>query len=240
LIPVRLVAFDLDDTLYPECAFVRSGFRAVSAYLVRTGVVDRPIEADLETAFEAGVRGQTFNHVLEALDVEPSAKLIRDLVGIYRSHRSPYGFVPPDIRLHPDADHALADLRARGFHLGLISDGPLDAQQVKVDALGLTERLDAVVLTEALGCEFRKPHPRAFRDLAERLGAPPGACIYVADNPSKDFQGPAAAGWRPSIQVRRPDGLYGDVFLSEPRLVSATVASLDGLAGLLESLSCPK
>jgi putative hydrolase of the HAD superfamily len=240
LAAISLVAFDLDDTLYPERAFVRSGFHAVSEYLVRAGVVDRPVAADLEAAFDAGVRGRTFNHVLEALDIEPSEKLIRDLVGIYRSHRSPYGFVRPDIRLHPDADRALADLRARGFHLGLISDGPLDAQQVKVDALGLAERLDAVVLTEAFGREYRKPHPRAFRDLAECLGVPAEACIYVADNPSKDFQGPAAAGWRPSIRVLRPGGLYGDAPLSEPRLVAAMVSSLDGLAGLLESLSCPQ
>ena len=27
---VRLIAFDLDDTLYPELSFVQSGFRAVA------------------------------------------------------------------------------------------------------------------------------------------------------------------------------------------------------------------
>ena len=27
---VRLIAFDLDDTLYPELSFVESGFRAVA------------------------------------------------------------------------------------------------------------------------------------------------------------------------------------------------------------------
>ena len=62
--PISLVAFDLDDTLYPERAFVRSGFRVVSDYLLRSGIVNRRLFSDLEAAFESGIRGRTFNHVL--------------------------------------------------------------------------------------------------------------------------------------------------------------------------------
>jgi len=236
LAAISLVAFDLDDTLYPERAFVRSGFRAVSDHLARTGVVDHPVEADFEAVFDAGVRGRTFNHVLEALGVEPTERLIRDLVRIYRSHRSPSGARRPEIALYPDADRALTDLEASGLRRALVSDGALEAQQAKVEALGLAERLDAIVLTDAWGPQFWKPHPRAFRELTDRFGLMPGECLYVADNPAKDFQGPAEAGWRPSIRVRRKDGLHRDAPLSDPRQVCATVPGLEGLAGFIESL----
>jgi len=230
---ISLVAFDLDDTLYPERAFVRSGFRVASDYLVREGLVDRPLLGDFEAAFDAGARGDVFDRVLRAAGVEAADALVRTLVEVYRTHRSRHGSVRPDIRLYADADRALERLAGQGRRLGLISDGPLAAQSAKVQALGLDARLDAVTLTDAWGPEFWKPHPRAFVEMADRFGADLGACLYVADNPEKDFDGPAAAGWRPSVWVRRRDGVYRDAAPPQERLLSATVGNLDGLAEVL-------
>ncbi len=233
---IALVAFDLDDTLYPERAFVRSGFRVVSDYLQREGVVDRPLLAGFEAAFDAGVRGDVFDRVLRAAGVEPDAALVRSLVEAYRSHRSCHGFVRPDIRLFDDADRALGRLAGQGIRLALVSDGPLAAQAAKVEALGLAARMDAVILTDAWGPAFWKPHPRAFVELARRLAVEPRACLYVADNPEKDFDGPAAAGWQPSVWVRRGEGVCRDAAPPDERLLSATVASLDDLDGVLKGI----
>lgn len=233
---IALVAFDLDDTLYPERAFVRSGFRVVSDYLQQEGVVDRPLLADFEAAFDAGERRNVFDRVLRAAGIEPDAALVRSLVEAYRSHRSRHGFVRPGIRLFDDADRALGRLAGQGIRLGLVSDGPLAAQEVKVEALGLAARMDAVILTDTWGPAFWKPHPRAFVEVARRLAVEPRACFYVADNPEKDFDGPAAAGWRPSVWVRRGESTYRDAAPPEKRLLSATVASLDDLDGVLKGM----
>jgi len=234
---IALVAFDLDDTLYPESDFVRSGFRVVSDYLERRGIVRRPLWSDFQAAFEAGVRGNVFDRVLEAAGVPPTPALIQILVDIYRSHRLPDGPVPPSIRLFDDADRVLASLRRQGLRLGLISDGPLEAQRLKVETLGLQDRLDAILLTDEWGKDWWKPHPRAFQELAQRLAVDPASCIYVADNPQKDFDGPAAAGWSPSVWIRRPDGLYRDAPLADARLVAATISSLDDLGEAIAGLS---
>jgi putative hydrolase of the HAD superfamily len=228
---LSLVAFDLDDTLYPERAFVRSGFRVVSEYLEREGWVNRPIWPDLLKGFESGVRDRAFDRVLLAAGVAPSPSLVQTLVEIYRSHRLPEGPVQPDIELYPDADRVLVRLRLAGVKLGLVTDGPLEAQQLKVDALGLADRMDVLLLTDAWGREFWKPNPRAFRELAARFSLDPASCVYVADNPEKDFDGPAAAGWRPSIRVHRPEGLYGDAAptVAARRHVAAVIADLDML-----------
>jgi putative hydrolase of the HAD superfamily len=231
--PVALVAFDLDDTLFAERAFVRSGFRAVSDYLLAAGIARQPLAGALEAAFEAGIRGRTFDHVLGEAGIEPAPDLIERLVRVYRTHRWPGGGRRPDIRLYPDADRALARLRAEGARLGLISDGAVEAQQTKVEALGLAARLDAIILTGAWGPEFSKPHPRAFRDLAARLAVEPAACVYVADNPRKDFGGPVRAGWRPSVRIRRPDGFHRGVPLPPDAAVAATVETLDDLPRVL-------
>ncbi len=226
---VRLVAFDLDDTLYPEREFVLSGFRCASDHLVARGILERPIFDDLEAAFEAGVCGNTFNHVLEAAGVQPTDELIAELVEVYRTHRTAGGAARPDIAPYPDVEPTLARLAAEGVVRGVITDGPLACQRLKVEALGLEPLLEAVVLTDAWGREFWKPHPRAFREMAERLGVEPAACVYVADNPAKDFQGPAEAGWRASIRIRRPDGLHRDEPIRRCDPVAATIDTLDDL-----------
>jgi putative hydrolase of the HAD superfamily len=262
--PIALVAFDLDDTLYPERAFIRSGFRAVSDYLQRERLVRRPLWPDLEAGFEAGVRDHAFDRALAAAGVTPTPPLIQTLVEIYRTRRLPDGPAPLDIRLYEDADRALTDLRRAGLRLGLVSDGPLAAQEAKVRALDLESRLDALLLTDAWGADFWKPSPRAFAEMARRLAVEPRACLYVADNPEKDFDGPAAAGWAPSVRVRRPDGLYRDApfggaaggrsgrgqspsavrgtvpFSDAPLVLAATIADLGGLAAVLDRLRTEK
>jgi len=233
---ISLVAFDLDDTLYPERAFVRSGFHVVSDYLVREGVVGRSLAPDFEAAFERGVHGDIFDRVLRAAGVEPTPELIHTLVEVYRSHRSRHGFVRPDLRLYDDAARALEHLAGRGVRQGVISDGPLAAQTTKVEARGLAKSVDAVILTDVWGTAYWKPHPRAFRDMAERLGVEPAACVYVADNPEKDFDGPAAAGWRPSVWIRRGDGVYREAAPPAASLLAATITTLDGLDEVLRGL----
>jgi putative hydrolase of the HAD superfamily len=34
-------------------------------------------------------------------------------------------------------------------------------------------------------------------------------CLYVGDNPQKDFYGARILGWK-TVQIKRPDGIYKD------------------------------
>ena len=64
--PLQLLAFDLDDTLFPEREFVKSGFGAVAQHLSNFYKVDGP--TFFHTAwhlFENGSRGTIFNQALE-------------------------------------------------------------------------------------------------------------------------------------------------------------------------------
>ncbi|RME38540.1 MAG: hypothetical protein D6788_07250 [Planctomycetota bacterium] len=121
------------------------------------------------------------------------------MIEVYRAHR-------PAITLCVDADAALTRLRP-ACRLGLITDGRPVAQWNKIDALGLRDRLDEIIVTDELGPHARKPDPSAFREMSDRLGLSPDRCIYVADNAAKDFLAPNALGWT-TVHLRRPDGFY--------------------------------
>jgi len=199
---IELVVFDLDDTLYPERQFVDSGFRAVADHLAgRLNLPAAKLLADLVAAFEGGRQGAIFQAVLECngINVSSDSQLIGELVQVYRQHR-------PSLTLFDDAQRALQ--RLRPVHkLAILTDGYLQVQSNKVQALGLEAMVDRVVYTDTWGPDAWKPAPDGFMFLQEKLSVRPGECIYVADNVRKDFVAPNQLGWQTAI-VRRAGGVY--------------------------------
>jgi putative hydrolase of the HAD superfamily len=221
-----LVVFDLDDTLYPEVEFVISGFRAVAQYLADLGVIDA--ESFFFTSislFITGSRGNIFNLALERLAVGFPPARIGELVRVYREHR-------PQIRPFAGSPKLLKLLKEKGAVLALISDGPVRTQQNKLRALGLETYFDHLVFTAAHGEDWGKPSPRAFLEVMERSRAPAAACVYVADNPEKDFVAPNRLGWH-TIRVRETIGLYCDASPPPGGEPKATVDSFAALWDLL-------
>jgi putative hydrolase of the HAD superfamily len=202
------VVFDLDDTLYLERDYVRSGFRAVADEIARA--LPRLGKKSFEILWEefgSNVRGNSFDRLASALpDVAASVSVDR-MIGIYRSH-------VPEIAPIPGARRLLLALKSRGLRCGLITDGREYQQQAKLDALGLGSFFDRVIINEAR--DRFKPDRRSFRQMQCDLGADAARCWYVADNPRKDFIGPHLLGWR-SIRLRRPGQLWGSLESTDPK-----------------------
>lgn len=197
--PDRVIVLDVDDTLYLERDYVRSGFVAVGE-LVSSQLGIDGIGHTLWSGFVAGVRGDAFDRALLHHGCEPSPDLIRELVDCYRAHR-------PAIHLLPDAARLLD--RLAGRRLAAITDGPVNSQRAKVEALGLEARADPVVLTGELGPGRSKPDPAAYVLVEQHSGLDPDRHVYIGDNPTKDFVTPLDRGWTP-VRIRRPDSLHHD------------------------------
>ena len=194
------VIFDLDDTLYPEAAYVASGFRAVDDALARHHALEGFAACATAVAAE-GYPGHVFDEALRRIGGAPS--LAGWCVATYRAHL-------PDIVLFPEAAEALATLRPKAA-LGVLTDGWLVAQRQKIAALDLAAQVDAVVYTDTFGRAHWKPAPTGYEAVAGALGVPHRACIYVADNPAKDFITAKALGWH-TLHVARP----GQTHAAEP------------------------
>lgn len=218
---VEVVVFDLDDTLYLERDYVRSGFAACGRWLEAEHGLAGFGDAAWRL-FAEGVRGDTFDRALADLGHGPDRPLVECLVQVYRAH-------DPDIAMLPDARRAVAELGA-GRRLGVVTDGPEASQAAKARRLGTADWSAVTVLTATLPAGSGKPSPVAFELIERRLGADGDACAYVADNPAKDFGGPAVLGWR-TVRVRRAGQLHEHVE-SGPD-VAAEIAELDALPGVL-------
>ena len=222
---IRAIVFDLDDTLYPEREFAFSGYQAVAqAFAPRLHTTPVELVTQMRSLFDTPDRSRVDNAILAKADLpqDDADALLADMIATYRNHK-------PTIHLHPDPDAALTRLAAR-YRLGLISDGPEHMQANKIDALNLRDRIEHIILTDHWGRQFWKPHPRAFEEIAQRLAVSAEQCVYLADNPTKDFVAPNALGWR-TVCVKRPDGIYANRPAPQGGTAQAVIESLDALLG---------
>lgn len=208
---IKGVIFDLDDTLYSEKEYVRSGYRAVSDYL------GGGYEDMLWNFFCAGQ--PAIDELLRELGRETEKT---HCLNIYRSHQ-------PNIHLYDGMAEMIEGLMKRRIRVGIITDGRPDGQRKKLDALGLD--VDDVIITDELGgIQFRKPCDIAFRIMMTRWRLNPADITYVGDNPAKDFQAPQQLGMR-SLWFRNADGLYS----SEETSSMANVDTVTELKIFLET-----
>lgn len=186
---IKGVIFDLDDTLYSEKGYVRSGYKAVAEYLGDLDYIDR-----LWNFFEAG------KHAIDELLKEIGREAEKEkAIKIYRSHK-------PDIHLYDSVKELLTDLSNRGIKVGIITDGRPEGQRNKIEALGLD--VDDIIITDELGgVQFRKPCDIAFRIMMARWRLNPADVVYVGDNAEKDFRAPQQLGMR-SVYFNNSEGLY--------------------------------
>jgi len=213
------VVFDLDDTLYDEVEYCRSGFASVAEFLVYRAssissfAVPKGRRMDEHRAsaedifdvlwkqFTAGNRKNTFNAALDELGMSYDEKLIGELIKVYRNH-------VPKITLPDDSRDVLSQLSSK-YTLALLTDGFLPAQQLKVQTLGIERYFKCIIYTDQLGPNQSgwKPSPAGFEKLLQSLNARPENIAYIADNEKKDFIAPNKLGFL-TIQIIRPARIH--------------------------------
>jgi putative hydrolase of the HAD superfamily len=224
-VALPVLIFDLDDTLYPELEYIRGGFLAAAAAVEeRWGLSAERTYGELERIFSSSPWAFAFDEWSQRADVVPPGA--RDLMlSAYRGSR-------PPLRLFADAAWALDSLGA-DHPLGLLTDGPSESQRYKIEALGISNVFQEIVVTDEMGLSWRKPSPRGFELLLRRFGCRPEDAVYVADNPAKDFIAASLLGMG-SVRVRRPCGRHSKVEAAGPEAApAAEIGSLVELRGLL-------
>ncbi|MBN2271896.1 MAG: HAD hydrolase-like protein, partial [Sedimentisphaerales bacterium] len=113
---IQTVILDLDDTLYDEIDYCKSGFAAVADHLARLPDAPTPQQVfqSLWRQFNAGNRTKTFNAALDELAIACDDRLIRELIHVYRNHT-------PNITLPADSRRVLHRL-SREYDLALLTD----------------------------------------------------------------------------------------------------------------------
>ena len=195
---IEAIIFDLDDTLYPEIAYIRSAFATVAEFLADRGIGSRhQILSLLEHIHWEIDRDRVFQHAARRLNFDPA--WIPHLIRMVRSHA-------PKIELPPETRSVLVQL-CRHFRLGIVTDGHREVQRRKIAALDLASMMDVIVCTDDLGRPFWKPDPLPFLTACRTLKTDPSRAVFVGDHPRRDIWGAARLGMK-TVRIARYDGYF--------------------------------
>ncbi|MGV8876415.1 MAG: HAD family hydrolase [Rhodoglobus sp.] len=201
---IQLALFDLDDTLFAHRAAVDLGFRqhrsTLTGAIANTG--DNGTESARWTALEeehyprylsgelnfegqrqARARGFVAPYGVSLSDAEATSWFDN----YFESYRAAW-------QLHDDALDCLNHLERHNpaVRLGIITNGDPDFQRVKIATVGLTDRIEHVIASGALG--YAKPDARIFVHACELFDIDPANALYVGDRFVTDALGAATAG----------------------------------------------
>ncbi len=226
--PIKALLFDLDDTLYEERQFVKSGFIKVAEFVENKFKIDKDFFYKiLIDIFNEGKRGNIFNIALERINIIYDENIICSMVKIYREHN-------PKIRLAEDVKLLLIKLR-RIYSLGIITDGYFEVQKKKVQALRLEEMFDSIIYTDEYGREYWKPDVLGYKLALEEFRVLPDEAIYVGDNPCKDFIGAKKMGIT-TVRVLQQGREYSGVRLDKEYEADYEIRELNEIINVLKVL----
>jgi len=169
--------FDLDDTLYQEKDYLISAFNEIAEHY---RIYDDAINQKMIDLFYNGEN--VFSYLIHNYPSVTSDKNF--LLKLYREHK-------PSISLSSDTIRFLSEVKKSGIKTGLLSDGRTFTQRNKLEALGLSDYFDKVVVSEEFGSE--KPDIRNYKAFYELNYK--GNFFYFGDNLLKDFITPNKLGW---------------------------------------------
>lgn len=185
---VRVLIFDLDDTLYPELSFVKSGFKSVADYLFKIKKINNRNKAyqKMISVLKEKGRGEVFDLLLKSEKIY-SKKLVKKCLSIYRLHF-------PVIKLYPGVLGLFR--RMKKYPIYIVTDGNKIVQANKIKALHLEKYVKKSFITYRHGIHASKPSLHCFDLIRQHEKCSYQEMVYIADNPSKDFVNNRLAGIR--------------------------------------------
>lgn len=98
------------------------------------------------------------------------------------------------VTVAPEAPFVLAQLKKRGYKLGLVSNfcNLPEVAYTNIRAVGLLDYFDGTVLSCEVG--WRKPAAPIYKAICAKLSVSPQTCLFVGDRLIEDIQGPSNQG----------------------------------------------
>ena len=184
---IKGLVFDLDDTLYLQADYKRSGFKAVANWLEdHKNLRSREVYHALNVILEE--KGPSHPHIFDLFVDQNSLdpKLVETLVDLFIKHQ-------PQISCFEGIINMFNKLR-KNYHLGILTDGRHSTQQKKINALKLSHLCDYILYSDSL--ELSKPAPDLFLRFEQKFNLCGNQLAYIGDNPNKDFIGAKKLKWK--------------------------------------------
>jgi putative hydrolase of the HAD superfamily len=165
---IRVVLFDLDETLYPRSTGIMEQLRRLLVGFMnsRLGIPAEEAEALRRQYFQTygtTMRGLQLNH---GIDPDEFLHFVHD--------------IPLEQFIHPNPDLSAA-LGAIALDKVIFTNASREHAQRVLDILGIGHHFNRIIDVRDVGYES-KPHPNAYLRACHLLGVVPEECVIVEDN----------------------------------------------------------
>ncbi len=223
---VTVIAFDLDDTLWPCMPTIHRAEETLYGWLAQhfPRITERHDPEELValrrefTAREpryavdmTAMRRDFLRHIGDRHDYDGELVSRRGFEVFFHARQQ--------VELYEDVLPVLRRLKTR-FRLGAISNG-----NASVDHVGLGHLIEHAV--SAADVQVAKPDPQIYRHLASHFEVAPAEILYVGDHPEYDVIGATEAGYR-AVWVNREQTQWPQ-HLPEPSHEVADLLQLEAL-----------
>lgn len=178
---MKIIVFDLDDTLYKEKDYLESAYKEIACW-IEQNYDKKEVYKYMLSCYQNGqnVFESLINRYCLPIDID-------FLLGIYREHF-------PEISLTDEVKGTLKQLKKNADNiLGIITDGRIKTQQNKIAALELEQfiSMDNCMISESVGAS--KPSMELYTHFLNKYGL--AHYYYIGDNVLKDFISPNLLEW---------------------------------------------
>lgn len=199
---IKIVFFDLDDTLYNSTDLSMKARKTAVEHMVSKGLEMDPAEAYTRLMRVVKRYGSNYEYHLDRFFTDelkrpPDYRMISAAVIAYHHTK----FV--NMRPYPHTVETILELRTRGYSLGIITDGLPVKQWEKLIRLGLDDFFVTVVISGDEGIGYNKPDPKVFAIALEKAGAKASEAVMVGDKLHSDIIGANRSGLT-SVWLRTP------------------------------------
>jgi HAD superfamily hydrolase (TIGR01549 family) len=194
---IKLITFDLDDTLWDTAPVIVSAEAVLRDWLAEHAPNLGPVPVEHLWAIRARLveADPTFKHRISALRRRVLFHALEE-AGYAHAHAQELADKSFEVFLHarhqieifPEAQPTL-EILAKTYTLGVVTNGNADVRR-----LGLADYFAFALCAEELG--IGKPDPAPFLEALKRGKVDASAAVHIGDHPGDDIAGAQQVGFR--------------------------------------------
>ena len=178
---IKVIGFDLDNTLYNQELFEFEIFRQISTIVAENFKIDdSQYLKTLIALYHKGEKDYIFDKaaitVNYALPIQWDQFIVKNILPLYRS------FKPNSIYLYENKENTLNYLKTKDYKLVLITNGNSNIQNNKINALNIRKYFDLILISDDFEPKRRKPDTFMFESALNHFNVKPHEMIFVGDD----------------------------------------------------------